>query len=449
MTKEPPKKEDAIQSAVPFLVGGIYFHDGFSADPPWHAPLYWDEESWLKEIRWLHACGINTVEFATMLEFNRTPSTWMERRRIADRLKVLEMVHSLGMEFGYILTNTVVSTVPDGEEPSHQLNDRAVELCPQVAGNFERTVELQKWYMKTYREADFFEEFAADWGGCRCGVCSPGDFLRYVEALAGYLEQFNSRARLYANTWCIGYWNQVRHEAGWKLFYDREIAGSREVMKGLSGMPKNTHLGLPCHHLYRALAFSSYGGEYRTPVFPTAEEIASFRSTGRDVQAWPHFAMDDDPYRQASWGIVHSEVRYIREILQRLQRTGIDRVMGNLYLPWLQISNTYAYGRLLKNPQENPREILLDFSRLVAHPADAERLAEVMAWVENRSYWEEQLPEDARLERLDCPLTRRQARLEVGRIRPCSSPELPLPIKPGQWLKDLERSIGRMTWVNG
>ena len=135
--KENLEDKDATLSAVPFPVRGIYFHDGFSVDPQWHAPLYWDEESWLKEIQWLHACGINTVKFATMLEFNRIPSTDLEEKKIAARLKVLEMVHSLGMKFGYILTNTVVSTVPDGEEPSHQLNDRAVELCPQIPENLK------------------------------------------------------------------------------------------------------------------------------------------------------------------------------------------------------------------------------------------------------------------------------------------------------------------------
>ena len=166
--------------------------------------------------------------------------------------------------------------------------------------------------------------------------------------------------------------------------------------------------------------------------------LRHFDQPGGDVLAWPHFVMDDDAYRPASWGIVHSEVRYIQGILQRLQRTGIDRVMGNLYLPYLQISNTYAYGRLLENPQEDPREIILDFSRLIAHPEDAERLAEVMTWAENQSYWEVQLPEDARLAPLDCSLTRQQAQLEVGKIRPHYSPGLPLPIKPEQWLLDLE-----------
>src|SRR5262249_55905849 len=110
---------------TPFRLRGVYFHDGFTFDPPSQAPLHWDLEAWTREIRWLHACGLNAVEFATMLEFNRIPSTDMEKRKIADRLKVLDAVHKLGMQFGYLLTNTVVSKVPPNEEPGHQLQNRA------------------------------------------------------------------------------------------------------------------------------------------------------------------------------------------------------------------------------------------------------------------------------------------------------------------------------------
>src|SRR5690606_13487702 len=140
----------------PFKLRGVYFHDGFTVEPEHHAPLHWGREEWLRQIRWLHACGINAVEFATMLEFNRFPQTAREWEIIENRLQVLELAHGLGLEFGYILTNTVRSTVPNGETPGNQQQNRAIQLCPQIAANFERTIKLQQWYMETFREADFF-----------------------------------------------------------------------------------------------------------------------------------------------------------------------------------------------------------------------------------------------------------------------------------------------------
>ncbi len=435
------------QEKTPFKICGVYFHDGFEVEQRHHAPLYWGRDEWFREIRWLHACGINAVEFATMLEFNRVPQTDLERQKIEDRLQVLDLAHELGLQFGYILTNTVVSTVPDGEEPSHQSKNRAVQLCPRDPENFARTVALQEWYMSTYQKADFFEEFAADWGGCHCGKCGVPEYLRYVETFAIKLQDLNPKARLYANTWSIAYWGPSPEQQGWRTVFENEIPGSREVIEKLHTMPANTHLTLPCHHLYRPLVFQQNGGKAKTPVFPRPEDIQKVKALGRDVMAWPHFVMDDDISRAPQWGIVHSEVRYIRDLLQRLRDTGIERVIGNLYLPYLQLINTYAFGSLLKDPDRQVEEVLYEFACLVAHRDDIDPLVEVLTWMENKSYWEEQMPLDGRLPQIPCKLNKASALTALAKVRPNASPELPLPYSPDQWLADLRRSIERMNWT--
>lgn len=435
------------KSAPPFRVRGVYFHDGFTVEPKSHAPLYWDHAAWRREIQWLHACGLNVVEFATMLEFNRVPSTAMEKQKIADRLKILDDAHSLDMKFGYILSNTVLSTVPPDEEPSHQLKNRAVTLCPREPGNFEKTVAIPLFYMETYKEADFFEEFAADWGGCACGQCGVADFLRYVRVLAERLKQLNPQATLYANTWCISYWGKEPLTQGWKGVFEKEIVGSREVIAALAQLPENVGVALPCHHLYRPLVFAENGGKNKTPVFPTADDVQQVRRAERNVLAWPHFVMDDDAYRPLAWGIAHSEIRYLQALLQSLQKTGIDRVIGNLYLPFLQLSNTFALGRLCENPHRKLQDVIQEFARLIAHRDDAERLAEILTWVENNSYWQQQMPTDGRLPNLPCALNRTAAAKQAEMIRPNLSPSLPLPVSAEMWLNDLRRSIERMTWV--
>lgn len=436
--------EAAGRRKSPFTLRGVYFHDGFTFDPSFQAPLHWSLEDWRRQITWLHACGINAVEFATMLEFNRLPSTAMERQKIADRLKVLELAHSLGMKFGYLLSNTVVSTVPPNEEPGHQLKNRAVTLCPRQPGNFEKTIAIPTFYMETYREADFFEEFAADWGGCECGECGVPEYLRYVRTLAERLARLNPKARLYADTWCISFWGKEPMAQGWKGVFDREIAGSQEVIAALPGLPPNVHLALPCHHLYRPLAFSEYGGKAKTPVFPTAADIQRVRKAKREVLAWPHFVMDDDAFRPRAWGIVHSEVRYLQALVQALQKAGITGVMGNLYLPRLQVSNTYAYGRLLEDPKAEPQRLLQEFARLVVPREDVEALTAVLMWMENHSYWQQQMPPDGRLPNLPDSLTGEKAEQIASVLRPNPSPSLPLPIAPADWLQDLRRSLHAM-----
>lgn len=433
--------------APAFALRGVYFHDGFDAEARHHAPLYWGEDRWRRQVAWLHACGINAVEFATMLEWSRIPSTGVEHAKIAARLRVLDLAHELGLQFGYLLSNTLVSTVPEGEAPGHQLRDRARVLCPRLPGNFERTMAIQRHFVETYREADFFEEFAADWGGCQCGSCGVPDFMRYVEALAGEVARVNPGALLYADTWCISYWGPDPIPHGWRTVFDREITGSREVIASMQAMPANVGLALPCHHLYRPLAFDSYGSKAATPVFPTAADLDPVIREGRPILAWPHFVMDDDAARAPAWGKVHSEIRYIRRMLLGLQSAGIDRVMGNLYLPGLQLSNTYAFGRLATTPDLDPLDILAEFAAVVAHPADVAALTEVLAWLENNSYWQHQLPADGREPNLPCSLSREEAGDLCGTIRPNRSPAMPIPVAAQDWLDDLQRSIRGMDWA--
>ncbi len=426
---------------------GVYFHDGFAAEPSRHAPLNWHYPEWERQMRWMRACGVNAVEFATMLEFNRIPSTDFERKKIADRLKLLELVHKLGMQFGYLLTNTVVSTVPDGEAPGAQLGNRAKTLCPREPGNFEKTLDIARFYMKTYREADFFEQFAADWGGCECGKCGVGDYLRYVRAQAEIAAELNPKAKLFADTWCIAFWRKNPMEGGWRAVFDHEIEGTREVIAALGSLPKNVHIAMPCHHLYRPLAFKEYGGKAKTPVFPTKADLAKVRSLGRDTLAWTHFVMDDDAYRPPAWGIVHCEVRYIADLLRKLKAAEVNRVVGNLYLPMLQLGNTFAFGKLSREPDMEVGKIVSDFASLMAHPADRAALDDVLRWMENHSYWQEQMPEDGKLPPMECSLSKEEAIRAADAIRPNPKPDLPLPYPAADWLADLRRSLGRMTWA--
>jgi hypothetical protein len=242
-------------------------------------------------------------------------------------------------------------------------------------------------------------------------------------------------------------WGPNPDSGGWQEMFDREITGSREVIAALPSLPANVHLSLPCHHLYRALTFTLYGGKTKTPRFPTPDDVQHVRQAGREVLAWPHFVMDDDAYRARSWGIVHCEVRYIQALLRTLQGIGIDRVMGNLYLPLLQLPNTFAYGRLLQDPDRDPHSILHDFARLVAHRDDVAKLTEVLLWVENNSYWQQQMPLDARLPHLPCQLTRETAMTLASEVKTNPAPEVELPIAAGAWLGDLHRSIERMNWA--
>ncbi|WP_428307935.1 hypothetical protein [Lacipirellula sp.] len=322
-----------------------------------------------------------------------------------------------------------------------------MQLCPRQGDNFQKTVDLQSWYMQTYKEADFFEEFAADWGACNCGECGVNDYMRYVEEFAHRLQKQNAAAPLYANTWSISFWGEDPIPKGWNNVFSKETPGSQAVVAALSGMPANVHLALPCHNLYRPLVFSAFGGKQQTPVFPTLADVQSILDSGRHVMGWPHFLMDDDTARAPQWGLVHVELRYIKAMLQSLRAAGLDRVMGNLNLPNLQLANTYGFGRLAQDPAADIADVQREFARNIVQREDIAALADVLSWLDNNSYWDQQMPSDAREAPLPCDLNRERVGRILADLRPLSRPELPAPVDASQWLDDLRATIPRMTWA--
>ena len=97
-------------------------------------------------------------------------------------------------------------------------------------------------------------------------------------------------------------------------------------------------------------------------------------------------------------------------------------------------SHPNTSGRLRRN-----------FAKLVVVRDDVDKLVEVMIWVENNSYWEEQMPEDSRLPKLPVTVSTQRARKLAGEVRPNAKPAMPLPVSSQQWLEDLQISIEKMS----
>ena len=93
----------------------------------------------------------------------------------------------------------------------------------------------------------------------------------------------------------------------------------------------------------------------------------------------------------------------------------------------------------------DPIDLIRDFAKLVVVRDDVDKLVEVMIWVENNSYWEEQMPEDSRLPKLPVTVSTQRARKLAGEIRPNAKPAMPLPVSSQQWLEDLQISIEKMS----
>jgi hypothetical protein len=71
-------------------------------------------------------------------------------------------------------------------------------------------------------------------------------------------------------------------------------------------------------------------------------------------------------------------------------------VIGNVYSA-RQALNLYAFVRFCRQPDLAVESVLGDFVDLIALPGGHERLYSLLAYLENRDPWQEDLPETMRL----------------------------------------------------
>jgi hypothetical protein len=145
--------------------------------------------------------------------------------------------------------------------------------------------------------------------------------------------------------------------------------------------------------------------------------------------------VDDDPGRPLTFNKVHFEVRYLRDLAQKVRDLGFDGVFVNAYNPQIQMGNIYAYGQLGRNPDKQAREILKDFAALIAQLGSVDQLTEVFTFMENHSWWGSQMPAGYQLKPLPCKIaTYDQALAALKGISPLAKSSAPLLTSPKDYL---------------
>jgi hypothetical protein len=320
------------------------------------------------------------------------------------------------MEFWLILGTNLYSRLPAGQVPPGQLevDHRLCTECPRVGGGFRRTSEVGRYFARVFRGSDAFEVFAADWGGCRCGICDVDQYIRYVQFHSAHLAEEQPAARVWANLWSISDWGPAPGGAvstlvdpRWRQVWDAEITSSRRFLASLHEVPGSVGVAFPLHHWYRGFCQQWYSRE-ELPDWPELATLSALAARGRRLAAWTHFIVENDPYHGRLWGTLSVRLRYIRELCKRLAEAPFDVAMGNVYSA-RQSLNLYAFSRWCHEPDLTIDEILSDYVSRIALPAGRSLLTDLIVYLENRDPWHDDMPNYGRLPSLPEGGLRREA----------------------------------------
>jgi hypothetical protein len=139
---------------------------------------------------------------------------------------------------------------------------------------------------------------------------------------------------------------------------------------------------------------------------------------------------------------VHFEVRYIRQLAQKVRSMGFDGTFANACNPQPQMGNIYAYGQLSQNPDEPVPAILKGFAGLIAQPGSVDRLTDIFTFMENHSWWGSQMPSQYQLKPLPCKLATYDAALAaLHAVEPLQQSPTPLLISPGEYLAKVQSTL--------
>lgn len=388
----------------------------------------------------LKFCGYNTIEFAdwsfeyprdkTGGYFAASAARVTKARRAGLKVYVLLLTN---MSRGRAILNHIE---PDPSKKGSLLFDPLGE--PQEYA--QRMRDVEEAVGSAFAAADGFEVFAGDWGGCLGEGCGHEQYLRFARDYAQVIRKSNARAEIVLNTWAIANWGSTFDVTGVK-FWDEEIRLSQNIMRG--DIVFADAVTLPGHHWYRFLVRQIYHAAGRAvPDWPDAAAVGAAKKFGKKVYLWPHFVVDDDRGRKMTSRKVHFEVRYIKDLAARARAAGIDGAFANAYAPALQMGNVFAFGRLLRRPNLDVQAVLKEFSALLVAPESVGDMEEILAFLENRSWWANQMPKPYRLAELPCRIrTYDEALAALARVKPLSRSPAPLLIGPGAYLGEMRSTL--------
>jgi hypothetical protein len=424
-TDNGPSK--AIPGARPFNTIGLYV-----APPGKGESDYYD---------FYQACGYNYLEFCEA-GFARRPDLLPAYHQ--ELVKSIAAAHQKGFKVWILL----LAGMQQWKGPAESGN----------AGTFSalRTDPLRERLsrireaVRQLPEADGFEFFAGDPGGDPEGRSTVKDCIAFARQVHAIVREETPKAGFAINLWAIAEW--AGFPAPFSLdFWQKQVALSKAIVNEHALLGPECGVVFSLDNYYRSLALSCYDDAGLQPeLYPLSTDVQALR--GRDVRpilGWPYFLVDecDDgfitPNNVVTKGQSQCETRYIRAVIDRGRRLGLDGLVANAAFVLAEPLNIYAFGRMCHSAALTPDALLDEYANLLAEGEGAHSLAQVLRFIENHSNWDNSLPRHYRLKPLDCGdiTSAATAQERLAQVVPRAKASLALPESPALYLKRLQRRL--------
>lgn len=381
------------------------------------------------------ACGYNMLQF---VDEGSAPSPEQRVDYYSNLADGIRAAKKQGFQTWVILLSNV---------PAYPNAIMSSPFDPTDQQAMRKRLDVVKETVKALHDADGFTFFAADPGGSPkpLGIAGIQAFVDMTHRVQRIVKDNAPSAHFNANIWAVTAWENIAISPFKAEFWIKEATWGKVLMaeKGLFNADCGLEFGP--HNYYRSLALKAYDDAALTPEpFPTADEIRKLRAAGtRRIWAWAHFLIDevDDGYTGYQGGRTHpaqAETRYINKLISDMRQIGVSGVVSNSSGEDIAVEalNVYAFARFAKDKSATPEAVIEEFAGLVAEQGDTARLSRILRFVENKSTWQESLPEKFRLKDFDTGGigTAQNALEELSNVHPRATAQFPLPEPPATYL---------------
>lgn len=386
------------------------------------------------------ASGINMLQFCD-LGWHRRPGILDEY--YARMARDVDSAKEAGFKVYVILfANIEQWKGPQDLEPS----GIGVKFYPRDKAAMQDRLNWLAKSVRSLKAVDGFSFFAGDPGGVPpdLGSATVHDWISMAKQVGEVVRREAPHAEYNVNPWAVAMWQYPNLSAMTSAFWQKELALHKEIVAEPDFVTGGVGIELPGHNYYRPLVLRNFAKDgIKAEQWPDASTVEHLRARGvKHVWAWPYFILeeadDGDTETARASGQMGSEARYIRQYIRRMQKIGMDGIIGNWsYNGHLaEALNTYAFGRFCHDTSATPENVIDEWAGYVADDTTKGALAQVIRFIENHSNYEAGLPKGSRLAPLPCDIhSADDALTQFERVVARPNPSFALPEPPVEYLR--------------
>jgi hypothetical protein len=338
----------------------------------------WDEREWSRYLDLLTASRFNRLYFYLwqneQSDFAADPAHKARNRRLHESLrKTIGLAHRRGMKVTFLFCPTFMPRVLWTQRPELHADIEYVRagfpcLCPSRPASWSLMRDVYRHELEWFRQADGFQLWFYDPGGCMCAECRrdiTAPLVRQAEEFREMSRRIQPRAEFQISLWPVWEW-----ESRLKIRYGLELLDRLKERFGKA---------------HREIAITDSMDDPRS--FLNAAKERGFRT-----QAFLFLTHVETPFV-----FLFPQFDYLKRTVARLAAAGYSGAFVHSLTPGSKALNTCLSGLALWNPAASEDELAYSVSLLfTGKPEAARRLAPALRLWERLILEGSPKPEEAR-----------------------------------------------------